>query len=417
VASNDDLTSLNETQLVQAYIDNVQFFETIGHVGRKNRLMQRRLVIVAELKARGDDTLQSLRGLLDHMDPKLRYAAASAFKTIDDAAYERTLRALAERKDPIGRDARSSLEFDALIRKHGDPQPQKKEPREPESFASQAGWQSGNPPPKAPTRAEIEQELVGALPPASADRLIRLARPAIGLWPQRPRPDLPVGASRLGGMPYAPPGWSWPIYETEPMLFLGHLNCADLQGLPGAETLPSAGLLAFFGDHDAVTGCDFAFGSRAAVHYWTDIDRLAPAVPPIEIECVFPLCELAFRPLIDLPHQFSRAVEEILTDSEESSRYFEIRHAAINHGIPDDLRGYCGFSKLFGWPSLIQRDLDCIGDPADPNGFRLLLELDEYSNGTDSEGWGPGGSLYFLIGDADLRARRFDRCEFEMQCT
>ncbi|MBI3709355.1 MAG: DUF2019 domain-containing protein [Proteobacteria bacterium] len=124
--SNDDLTSLNEAQLIQAYIESVQFFETIGHVGRQNRLMSRRIRIVAEMKARGDDTLQSLRGLLDHMDPKLRYAAASAFKTIDDAAYERTLRALAERKDLIGRDARSSLEFDALIRKHGDPQPRRK---------------------------------------------------------------------------------------------------------------------------------------------------------------------------------------------------------------------------------------------------------------------------------------------------
>ena len=31
--------------------------------------------------------------------------------------------------------------------------------------------------------------------------------------------------------------------------------------------------------------------------------------------------------------------------------------------------------------------------------------------------WLGGGSLYFMIRDADLAARRFDRCEFEMQGT
>jgi uncharacterized protein YwqG len=47
----------------------------------------------------------------------------------------------------------------------------------------------------------------------------------------------------------------------------------------------------------------------------------------------------------------------------------------------------------------------------------LLLQLDQYSNGEELEGWGPGGSLYFVMRDCDLRQGRFDRCEFDMQCT
>jgi uncharacterized protein YwqG len=83
------------------------------------------------------------------------------------------------------------------------------------------------------------------------------------------------------------------------------------------------------------------------------------------------------------------------------------------HGIPEDVRGHYGLSKLLSWPHLVQQyDLDTAGD-----GLRLLLQLDDYSNGDDSEGWGPGGSLYFLIRDEALRERRFDRCEFEIQFT
>jgi uncharacterized protein YwqG len=59
-------------------------------------------------------------------------------------------------------------------------------------------------------------------------------------------------------------------------------------------------------------------------------------------------------------------------------------------------------------------DADVIGEPHD---FRLLLQLDQYSNGDESEGWASGGSLYFAIREHDLRERRFDRCEFEMQVT
>ena len=42
------------------------------------------------------------------------------------------------------------------------------------------------------------------------------------------------------------------------MLFVGQIDCAALRGLPGAELLPPHGVLAFFGDHDAVQGCFLA---------------------------------------------------------------------------------------------------------------------------------------------------------------
>jgi uncharacterized protein YwqG len=46
----------------------------------------------------------------------------------------------------------------------------------------------------------------------------------------------------------------------------------------------------------------------------------------------------------------------------------------------------------------------------------LFLQLDSYTDGKKWAEWGDAGMLYFLIRDADLAARRFDRCAFEMQC-
>jgi hypothetical protein len=42
---------------------------------------------------------------------------------------------------------------------------------------------------------------------------------------------------------------------------------------------------------------------------------------------------------------------------------------------------------------LEQGDLDRIGDPTDPNGFRLFLQIDSYSNGIESAEWGDHGAL------------------------
>ena len=48
---------------------------------------------------------------------------------------------------------------------------------------------------------------------------------------------------------------------------------------------------------------------------------------------------------------------------------------------------------------------------------RLLLQVTSYCNGEELHGWGPGGSLYYLLPERDLRARVYEGCEFEGQFT
>jgi uncharacterized protein YwqG len=366
----DDLSKLSVTELAQAYVESVRAAEASEHIGRKNRLAGRRWQIVQELQARGEarSVLQRLAG---HADEKVRTWATGNLDWLDKPSSEAV----------------------------------PKRPSRPQIL-----WQCDNPPPASLTRDEIAQRLRRSVP-EFCDRLMAMALPAIGLWPVR-RAEIAATASRFGGTPLAPPDWQWPTFEDEPLLFIGHINCAELHGLPGAELLPSSGLLAFFGDHDAVVGADPC--GPIGVYLWPDVDRLVPAQAAIDPIEVFPCCALAPRPILDLPHPFGHAVRKLHLGKEQQKSYADAWWEIHDHGIPRDCVGYASFSKLLGWPDLLQNDLWKFQSEDD---VRLLLQVDSYCNGEVLHGWGRSGSLYYMLAERDLRAGAFARCEFEGQFT
>jgi len=368
---SDELSTLNVTQLAQAYVESVEAAEATEHVGRKNRFARRRAKIVEELKARGQ-AHSVLKRLAGHSDDRVREWATGNLTWLDKQSSETVSKGQVRRPQIL--------------------------------------WQCDNSPPRALTRDEIAERLSQSIP-EFCDRLMGLTLPAIGLWPVR-RTEIPAAASRLGGTPLAPVDWQWPIVEDEPLLFVGQINCAELRGLPGAALLPSSGLLAFFGDYDAVLGCS-PFDDRG-VYFWWEVNGLVPAKAPIEPLEVFPSCALTPRPILDLPHPFSRTVSELRMGKEQQGSYADARWDIRYHGIPPDCVGYSGFSKLLGWPDLVQNDLSRFQSEHD---WRLLLQVDSYCNGDDLHSWGPGGSLYYLLPEQDLRAGIFARCELEGQFT
>jgi len=269
VDSKDDFVSASDGELARAYIDNIVARMAAEHVGRINRLYDRSSAIMRELKSRGTARI-TLEQFARHHDSRVRATVQSDLECLD--------------------------------RIKGKPAPTYAPPR------GEYLWQCNTPPPRAMARAEIEQRLGRALP-EYRDALVSLMRPAIGLWPQRWRESMAPTASRLGGTPLAPAGWQWPTVEGEPLLFVGQINCGELKGLPAAESLPPSGLLVFFADHDAVHGCRMEALADIAVHHWPGFLELVPAVAPIEPSQVLPQCALAFRPIIDLPDPFSKAIE------------------------------------------------------------------------------------------------------------
>lgn len=71
---------------------------------------------------------------------------------------------------------------------------------------------------------------------------------------------------------------------------------------------------------------------------------------------------------------------------------------------------------MFGWPDLIQRDLESCSEEAIGD-ERLLFQIGNYDNGVDGWGWGPGGLVYFVISGAALAECRVEEARYEMQCT
>lgn len=370
----DDLAALRVTELEQAYAASIQAAKASEHVGRRNRLIRRSSKILEELKTRGE-VRQVLQRLVKHADEEVRRSAKGNLDRLDRPAQAALAKQLTK-----GR------------------------------FWPRIEWQCNHPPPPAMTRDELAERLQRSVP-EFCGRLLELTMPAIGLWPQR-RLDVPAAASRFGGMPLAPADWQWPVTQEEPRLFIGQINCTELGGLPGAEQLPASGLLSFFGDHDAVTGC-FPFDSHC-VFYWPDAARLVPAKADIDPIEVFPTCAVVPHPLLDLPHPDSRAVGELNLNKHQRRSYFDVWLEIRHHGIPRDYPPYASFSKLLGWPALVQNELQMFDSHV---GVRLLLQVDKYCNGETAHYWGPGGSLFYMLPEADLRARDFTRCELEGQFT
>ena len=367
------LSKLSPAELAQAYVESVQAAEATEHVGRQNRLARYRWQIAQELKGRQDGR-SVLQRLADHSDEEVRKSAVSSLAWLDKPTTQ--------------------------------PEPQQPKGK----FWPNIIWQSDHAPPPALARDEIAERLRQSVPDF-CDRLMDLALPAIGLWPQR-RAEVEPAVSRFGGVPVAPQGWQWPVAEEEPLLFVGQINCADLRVLPGAEQLPASGLLAFFGDHDAVTGC-FPFDSHC-VFYWPDVHSLTQAKAPIEPIETFPVCAIVPRPLLDLPYPDSVAVGSLGLNKHQRDGYFAVWLDVREYGIPSAFSPYASFSKVLGWPALVQNEIGMFGSHA---AARLLLQVDAYCNGETAHYWGPGGSLFYVLHDADLRAHVFARCELEGQFT
>jgi hypothetical protein len=398
---------MTDAELVAAFTDNVMTRGEIEHVGATNRHYHRLNRLTDEMARRGGGPPEGLRPLLRHDDIDVRRAAALAFKDSEPATYVREMRALKAEGVDIGIVAERDIAGDSDV----GIADRRQDRLAPEELAGRLHWQANTPPPAPPGIEEISRALTEAAPRA-ASTLLALARPAIGLWPRSPPGDLPPSASRLGGLPHAPNRWEWPTVGEEPMLFLGQIDCRDLRSLPGADLLPRDGVLAFFGDFDAVHGSAFD-GGDCAVYHWPDRAALRPVAPLLEILAPLPLCAVALRPLIDMPDPASEVVRDALDDDVEAYRAF---HTWLRtYGVPDDVRYMCGFGKLLGWPHLVQHD-DIEAD-GDEGLLRLLLQLDQYTNGVACAEFGSGGSLYFVMSEDSLAKRRFKKCEMRGQFT
>ncbi|MGJ3248484.1 MAG: DUF1963 domain-containing protein [Elainellaceae cyanobacterium] len=81
---------------------------------------------------------------------------------------------------------------------------------------------------------------------AAKARIMALVRPAIALIPDvADENEIPLGSTKLWGLPHVPPGFDWPKSEGMVLGFLGQVNLAELKNCYDLG-LPSHGLLSFW---------------------------------------------------------------------------------------------------------------------------------------------------------------------------
>jgi uncharacterized protein YwqG len=407
-ANARDLSALSIDELLQEYVRYVHLLEKREHVGRHNRIFSGQQRVLDELKSRADGTLRLLLPLRAHQDPAVQLSASIFCKSLDPDGYREKMETLLKLGGAIANGARDSLHWDEWFKTHPF------SPPKPVPFTEEHFWQTGSEVPTGISRPELESLIHAEFSGSFAATIVRSTRPAIAVWPRRPAADLPHTRSRLGELPSVPAGWEWPTYQAEPLLFIGQINCVQLRKFANAASLPRDGVISFFADYDAVHGCG---GNEAAVFYWPADRPLNLAPEPIEDFHQLPGCDLAFHETFAIPDQVSdqilapkldRAPRESYSDLKDSIRRYDVAHPRFDSFHT---------SKLFGWPDLVQSDLECLWSLDGESRSQLLLQVGWYENGREMETWGPGGILYYMIADRDLAERRFDRAWFEMQCT
>lgn len=249
---------------------------------------------------------------------------------------------------------------------------------------------------------------------AHATALADLAAPAVRIAVNATESDaLPLGASRIGGMPDVPSDLEWPTWRDNPLAFIAQLDMADVSCFAGADVLPGAGHLAFFYDARQPWGYERDDSGSSRVVYLPAGVRLTRREVPAALpdEGRFKTCAVSFAPRLTLPSIDSEPLEGMRLSDDQLEAYCDVRERFRESDGP----GWS--SQVLGHPDEVQGSMEAgcasiVGGTA-PD-WRLLLQVDSESSAGMM--WGDVGRIYWWIRRADLASRRFDRAWLVLQC-
>ena len=276
---------------------------------------------------------------------------------------------------------------------------------------------------------------------SKAWQLKHLLKPAIRMEssPASALP-LPLGTSKLGGLPDLPPVLAWPTWREVPMVFLAQIRLCELAPYDVEQLLPTRGFLYFFcQSQDLFQGYDtkvwdyidpqepeswkvlFFEGEKAELQTTSVPDGLAEVA-------LLPGCALHFGTALTLPPFESSLIASLSLEDEEVEQYLNLlgtfdtiflgtgdtiyhhhRLLGYPHQMQGDMQLLCQLSSLHvvpHWAGLDEETKASIKTGALEWVHLLQIDTDEYAQVT----WGETGSLSYFIKQADLRRRDFDRC-------
>ncbi|MDR1415157.1 MAG: DUF1963 domain-containing protein [Odoribacteraceae bacterium] len=237
--------------------------------------------------------------------------------------------------------------------------------------------------------------------------------------------------SKLGGVPYLPPGFAFPRERREgreevPLRFLAQLNFWEM---PALEGFPTRGLAQFYVGNDEQYGMDYetltaqkAF--RVVFHEEVSTDAEqgeAPAMPEGEAPVAFPLegeARLRFR-----LERTCMGGDDFRFDGLLLKFYNEVTGGKLRsldrvpEGLLDEVyeRVRCGGHRVGGYPSFSQLDPRAYHDYAREH-TALLLQLASGVEGGVEVSWRGGGFCHFLARPDDLAAGDFAEVAYSWDC-
>ncbi len=236
---------------------------------------------------------------------------------------------------------------------------------------------------------------------------------------------LPVGSSKLGGIPDLPETVAWPEHGGRPMLFLGQIRLSDLSDVDETDALPDSGVLAFFYDaEEQPWGFDPEDrGAWRVIH--SDDELLARREPPLDTAVAGRAAALSFEYALTLEPFLS---SEVGQDERERYGVFWDAHVATseepNHrmlGLPAPIQDpYMGAAAQLASNGIYMGERVDYSDPAilelldGAGAWRMLLQLD--SDDIPGFMWGDAGRLYFWIRNDSLERHDFDDVWVILQC-
>ena len=275
-----------------------------------------------------------------------------------------------------------------------------------------------------------------------AERLKLFLKPAIRMEssPASAHP-LPVGASKLGGLPDLPPTLTWPTWKEVPMVFLVQINLQEVAPYDLEQLLPAHGFLYFFCQSQSLSqGFDtkvwdyidpyepeswrvlFFDGKTADLH-------ATPVPEGLAQEALLPGCTLQFGPALTLPPVESAMITSLHLGKEERKQYRNLLQIFDDVFLGTDDTVY-HHHRLLGYPFQMQGDMQLLCQMANLHValeqwthldeetkasieagalewvHLLQIDTDEYAQVT----WGDNGSLSYWIKQADLKRQDFKEC-------
>lgn len=249
---------------------------------------------------------------------------------------------------------------------------------------------------------------------------------------QTPECDIPIGATKFGGMPDLAFNVGWPVAvresEEHPLEFIAQINLADSRAQEVEPNVPRVGLLSFFYDMEEWVGGIYPTDSR----FWRVIytppggnltrRRGTPySKPPLKA------CSATSLLTVSLPDVQAPVFSNIKKSDFQQDAYFDI----VSSLQSPSGANYC--HQLFGHEEIIQHPLaeetvqgisGCfVGSDFNyqiwnsvqnqVKDWRLLMQFAEDAELESI--WGDGGLLYYSIRHQDLANEAYDKAWLILQ--